>query len=72
MTERTAIDGDISDLFFNLDLAAAKVKTADGKFAGWDDKSLRAEAEWFLAALDRLGVGAPSIDDLIADFHGRC
>lgn len=71
MSERTKIDGNISDLFFNLDLEAATIKTADGEFAGFDDDKLRAEAAWFLNCLDRLGVPIPSADDLIADFHSR-
>jgi len=71
MSERVRIDGNISDLFFNLDLEATVVKDANGKFVCFDDDKLRAEAGWFIECLDRLNVAVPSIDELIADFYAR-
>lgn len=65
------IDGNISDLFFNTDLGAARINNGDGQFVGFDDAVLREEATQFLACLDRLGVPIPAVNDLIDDFHRR-
>lgn len=65
------VNGNISDLFFNTDVSAAAQHDLNGKFTGWDHDKLCAEAQMFLDCLQRLGVDAPPIDDLIADFHKR-
>jgi hypothetical protein len=65
------INGDVSDLFFNTELDSARVYDHRGHFTGWDATRLEQEAMQFLASLGRLGVDTPTVDDLIADFHGR-
>jgi hypothetical protein len=72
MSMHGAIDGNISDLFFNTDLTGAHEECDDDKdFAGYDTNKLREEARMFLACLDRLGVAVPSVDALLEDFNGR-
>lgn len=66
------IDTNISDLFFNTDLQDAETRDpSDGRFAGYDVAKLREQAEVFLDCLTRLGIDAPTCDDLIADFNAR-
>ena len=65
------IDGNISDLFFNTDVNVAAEHDLHGNFTGYNETKLRNEAEMFLACLDRLNVAIPTIDELLADFHGR-
>lgn len=62
------VNGDISDLFFNTDVSAAFSGDTE---SGYDAAKLEQEAMQFLASLGRLGVDVPTVDDLIADFHGR-
>ena len=66
-----AVDGNISDLFFNTDLSSAAKSDDKGQFVGWDEAAMRQEAETFLGCLARLSVAVPTIDDLLADFHKR-
>lgn len=66
-----AIDQNISDLFFNTDFSGCGNNDDRGKFIGYDHAKLQAEADMFLNCLQRLGVPAPSRDELIADFYGR-
>lgn len=62
------VDGNISDLFFNTEHHAAH-DSDDGQFL--DHDQLEQEATDFLAALERLGVVVPTVDELIEDFHNR-
>lgn len=64
------IDGSISDLFFNTDFDNCRIMT-EGKFVGRDDAKLREEAESFLGCVERLGIEAPTADELLVDFHAR-
>lgn len=66
-----AINGNISDLFFNTDVSGAAEHDASGQFTGYDDAKLREEARLFLNCLIRLDVEVPTADDLIADFYAR-
>lgn len=73
-TDSVRVDANISDLFFNRDLEAAKLYDTKGgprMFVGYDDEKLRDEAQMMLESLTRLGVAVPSADDLIADFYDR-
>lgn len=65
------IDGNISDLFFNLDLSATTEHDLHGNFTGYNDEALAAEAAMFLGYLYRLGVAVPTPEELIEDFMGR-
>lgn len=65
------VDQNISDLFFNTDISDAVLKDEKGQFAGYDQWALKNEADVFLACLDRLGVAAPTSDELLADFYAR-
>lgn len=62
--------GDISDLWFGHDVENCRV-IARGAFEGWDERKLKEEAKLFLAALSRLGVEVPTVEELIADFYNR-
>lgn len=66
-----SIDVNISDLFFNTDLAATAMHNEHGVFTGYDPEALRAETQMFLAYLQRLNVAVPTEDELIEDFHSR-
>lgn len=68
--KRGRFDGNISDLFFSVDVERCRVMNR-GAFAGWDEKELKEEAKQFLACLSRLGVTVPTVDELIADFYNR-
>jgi hypothetical protein len=65
------VDGNISDLFFNLDHSSNKITDTRGHFVGFDSVKLAEEADWFLDALQRLGVAIPEKKDLIEDFLKR-
>lgn len=68
------IDGDISDLFFNLDHDDAIIDDdTQGGPTGFDEAKLKASAVELLARLRRLGcdVSLPLPDALVADFLRR-
>lgn len=62
------VDGNISDLFFNTEHHAA-YDSEDGQFL--DHDQLEQEAWDFLTCLQALGVAAPTVAELIEDFHNR-
>lgn len=62
----------ISDLFFNHDLAGAITLGANDAFLGYDPERLLAEAGTFLGHLERLGVTElPTPEALVADYRER-
>ena len=60
--EATRVDGNISDLFFNLE----HLTDERGNYT-----SLPEDADLILGCLSRLGVDVPSAKDLIEDFYSR-
>lgn len=67
-----AINGDISDLFFNRDFDhCAEYEGQSRTFTGYNADKLREEAVTFLQNLNRLGVLTPTVDELLTDFHAR-
>jgi hypothetical protein len=66
-----SVDANISDLFFNTDLAVAEVRDERGDFVKYDDARMREEARMFLACLARLNVPVPTPDELLTDFFNR-
>lgn len=66
------VDGNISDLFFNLDHDHAKKHDNHGNFVEFDADSLNTSAIWFLKTLRTLGVSdIPSPQELVNDFYDR-
>jgi hypothetical protein len=72
-TERRSahIDGNASDLFFNLDFDDAIEHDQRGNFEGFDGERMREKADWFVESLSRLGGPTIASDDLLADFYSR-
>lgn len=64
------IDGNVSDLFFNLNHSDNAVYE-DGKFSHYDDEKLNEEAKWFCSAIARIGGPSYEPADVIADFYKR-
>ena len=56
------VDGNISDLFFNT----VHETDNDGEY-----NNLEGDAQDFLDCLESLGVSAPTVEELVADFYTR-
>ena len=66
------VDGNISDLFFNHDVADARVMGKTGRFVAWNRQKLLVEAESVIACLRGLGLSdLPTPAALVDDFLGR-
>lgn len=66
------VDGNISDLFFNTDVSAARKLDKKGHFEGWEESVLLQEADDMLRCLERLGVpNLPTAIQLVEDFYKR-
>lgn len=65
-----AVDGDISDLFFNTNVSSAAIYEQD-EFRGYDHPKMLEEAVTFLRCLGRLGVIVPAAEELVQDFYKR-
>lgn len=66
------VDPNISDLFFNTDVDAARRYDKKGHFDCFDHGTMMIEAGHVLGCLERLGVpNLPTADDLVADFLAR-
>lgn len=66
-----AINPHISDLFFNSDVSETKMADINGQFMGYNEDELARVATDFLTSLSALGVNAPTLDELLEDFHSR-
>ncbi len=65
------VDLDVSDLFFNQDLADA-IESAGGGTVAWDMRRLAEQASTFIGSIERLApTKAPSVRELVQDFMGR-
>ena len=65
------IDGDVSDLFFNLDFEDLKIYHRNGGFLHFDEGKLRDRAQWFSNAIYRVSGRLWSVDDILRDFRAR-
>ena len=71
-TRVMTLDGDVSDLFFNLDFEDCKRYDPRTKeFTDFDEDKLRERATWFTQALYRVSGRLWSVDDVLADFKVR-
>lgn len=60
------VNGDIRDIFFNMDHRPVFDKDGHGDYMDLNDN-----ADLLISCLDRLGVCTPIKEDLIADFYAR-
>lgn len=69
---RPAVNGWLSDLYFNYDQEEATKYDKQGKFMGWDDKVLLENAQAVIACVQGCGGQVDCTpEELVQDFKDR-